>query len=79
MQINAWRVEMRLNTPNPDSTDYVVGVLQFCEWALSAQQPDLANMIGYAAIELRKRRGIDARSMRDGLESTNVIRSGSAR
>lgn len=69
---------MRLNTPTPDSTDYIVGVLQFCEGALGLQQPDLAKLIGYAAIELRKRRGIDARSMQDGLENTNAIRSGSA-
>ena len=69
---------MRLNTSVPDSTDYVVGVLQFCEDALCVQQPDLANLIGYAASELKKRRGIDARPMPHGMESTDVSRSGSA-
>ena len=69
---------MRLNTPRPDSTDYVVGVLLFCEDALGGRQPDLAKMIGYAASELRKRRGIDARSVRNGSECMGVSEAGSA-
>lgn len=69
---------MRLNTPKTDSTDYVVGVLQFCEDALDGCQPDLAKMIGYAASELKKRHGIDARLMRSGLECMDVSKAGSA-
>ena len=69
---------MSLITPIPDSTDYVVGVLKFCEEAQGEQQPDLANLIGYAATELKKRRGIDARPMPDGLGCTDVSRPGSA-
>ena len=62
---------MGLNTPVPDSTDYIVGVLQFCENALGTQEPDLASIIGYAASELRKRHYVAARSVPDDLGSAD--------